>query len=78
MKIFHGLGTSYASVGENFIGKKGSVRNRLKELEALGIIISEVEDKYQGRKWYWLTEEGREIAKHLIEIEKIVKKMEKK
>ena len=25
-------------------------------------------------KWYWLTPEGKEIAKHLIEIEKIMVK----
>jgi len=29
-------------------------------------------------RWYWLTPEGKEIAKHLIEIEKIMEKMEKK
>ena len=27
---------------------------------------------------YWLTPEGKEIAKHLIEIEKIMEKIEKK
>ena len=60
------------------VGKKGSVENRLRELELLGIIASEVEDKFQGKKWYWLTDKGKEIARHLIEIEKIMERMEKK
>ena len=52
--------------------KKGSIENRLKELERLGIIASEVEDKFQGKKWYWLTEKGRKIARHVREIEKLM------
>jgi len=54
------------------LGKKGTVDIRLKELELLGIIASEVEDKFQGKKWYWLTERGRKIAEKIIEIEKIM------
>jgi len=27
-------------------------------------------------KWYWLTEKGKKVAEHLIEIEKIMKEME--
>jgi len=55
------------------IGKKGSVETRLKELELLGIIASEVEDKFQGKKWYWLTEKGKKVAEHLVEIERIMR-----
>ena len=54
------------------IGKKGTLDIRLRELELLGIIASEVEDKFQGKKWYWLTEKGKKVAEHLIEIEKIM------
>jgi len=54
------------------IGKKGTIDIRLKELELLGIIASEVEDKFQGKKWYWLTEKGRKVAEHLVEIERIM------
>ncbi|RLF51426.1 MAG: hypothetical protein DRN19_02835 [Thermoplasmata archaeon] len=54
------------------IGKKGSVENRLRELELLGIIASEVEDKFQGKKWYWLTEKGRKVAEKVKEIEEIL------
>jgi len=60
------------------IGKKGTIDIRLKELELLGIIASEVEDKFQGKKWYWLTEKGKKVAEHLIEIEKIMERLEEK
>ena len=59
------------------IGKKGTIDIRLKELELLGIIASEVEDKFQGKKWYWLTEKGKKVAEHLIEIEKIMERLGK-
>ena len=59
------------------IGKKGSLLNdRLKELEQAGLIESEVEDKFQGKKWYWLTEKGKKVAKHLLEIKKIMESKE--
>jgi len=38
----------------------------------MGIIASEVEDKFGGKKWYWLTEKGRKVAEKLKEIEKIL------
>lgn len=56
------------------IGKKGTIDIRLKELELLGIIASEVEDKFQGKKWYWLTEKGRKVAEYLVKIEEIMEK----
>jgi len=31
-----------------------------------------------GKKWYWLTPEGKEIAMHLIEIEKIMERLGEK
>lgn len=61
------------------VNKKGSTfQDTLTKLEELGIIASEVEDKFGGKKWYWLTPEGKEIAKHLIEIEKIMERIGKK
>ena len=64
---------------ENVVGKKGSALNeRLNELKLQGLIDWEVEDKFQGKKWYWLTPEGKEIAMHLIEIEKIMERLGEK
>ena len=60
------------------IGKKGTIDIRLKELELLGIIASEVEDKFQGKKWYWLTPEGKEIAEYLVKIEEVMERLGKK
>ena len=60
------------------VNKKGSTfQDMLGKLEELGIIASEVEDKFGGKKWYWITEKGKKIAEHLIKIEKIMEKDEK-
>lgn len=56
----------------------GQLVDRIKELREYGLIDWEVEDKFGGKKWIFLTPEGKEIAKHLIEIEKIIEKMERK
>ncbi len=63
----------------NIVGMKGGqLVDRVKELREYGIIDWEIEDKFGGRKWIFLTPEGKEIAKHLIEIEKIMERLEKK
>lgn len=62
----------YGEQIKTVLKKKGSIENRLKELEYLGIITSEVEDKFQAKKWYSLTDKGKKIAKRLIEIKKIM------
>ena len=55
------------------VNKKGSTfQDTLGKLEELGVIASEVEDKFGGKKWYWLTEKGRKVAEYLVEIEKIM------
>jgi len=58
--------------------KGGELIRRINELKEYGIIDWEVEDKFGGKKWIFLTPEGKEIAKHLIEIEKIMEKIGKK
>ena len=73
LKLLLENGRMYGEQLKREIGKKGSVENRLRELELLGIIASEVEDKFQGKKWYWLTEKGRKVAEKLREIEEIMK-----
>lgn len=55
------------------IGHGGStVMGRLLELKTLGLINDEVEDKFGGRRYIWLTEKGKKVAKHLVEIERIM------
>lgn len=58
--------------------KGGELVRRINELKEYGIIDWEIEDKFGGKKWIFLTPEGKEIAKHLIEIEKIMEKIVKK
>ena len=57
----------------NIVGMKGGqLVDRIKELKEYGILDWEIEDKFGGKKWIFLTEKGKKIAKHLIEIEKIM------
>ena len=50
----------------------GTVSATLEYLKNLGLIIDEVENKFGGKRYLSLTEKGKKIAKHLIEIEKIM------
>ena len=55
------------------VNKKGSTfQDTLSKLEELGIIASEVEDKFGGKKWYWLTEKGKKVAEYLVKIEEVM------
>ena len=55
------------------VNKKGSTfQDALGKLEELGIIASEIEDKFGGKKWYWLTEKGRKVAEYLMKIEEVM------
>jgi len=57
----------------NIVGMKGGqLVDRIKELKEYGILDWEIEDKFGGKKWIFLTEKGKKIAKYLIEIEKIM------
>lgn len=58
--------------------KGGELVRRINELKEYGIIDWEVEDKFGGKKWIFLTPEGKEIARHLVEIEKIMERIGKK
>ena len=50
-------------------GSTSVVNNRLLELKAAGLIFEEKEAKFGGRRLFRLTEKGKKVAKHLIEIE---------
>jgi hypothetical protein len=43
---------------------------RILELKNQGLIRDELEHKFGGRKYIWLTERGKKIAKLLTEIDK--------
>jgi len=45
---------------------------RLLELKNQGLIKDEQEGKFGGRRYIWLTETGKKIAEHLLEIEKLL------
>jgi len=53
-------------------GSTSVVNNRLLELKAAGMISEEKEAKFGGRRLFRLTAEGMKVAKHLIEIEKVL------
>ncbi len=66
-------GKLYRGQLSEMVNKKGSTfQSTLTKLEEMGIIASEVEDKFGGKKWYWLTEKGRKVAQKLKEIEEIL------
>lgn len=53
-------------------GSTSVVNNRLLELKAAGLISEEKEAKFGGRRLFKLTADGKKVAKHLIEIEKVI------
>ena len=53
-------------------GSMSTLNMRLLELKNQGLIKDEQESKFGGRRYIWLTEKGEKIAKHLLEIEKII------
>jgi DNA-binding HxlR family transcriptional regulator len=67
-------GKMYFSELQAAIGK-GSIstlNTRILELKNQGLIKDEREEKFGGRRYFWLTEKGKHVAKHLKEIEKIL------
>jgi len=57
--------------------KDTGIEYRLRELEILGIIESEIERKFQRKKWYVLSSKGKKIIQLLIEIEKNLAEIER-
>ena len=65
----------YFSELKNIIGKGSSstINIALNELKTLGLVDEEVEDKFGGRRYIWLTPKGKQVAEKLKEIEEILK-----
>ena len=53
-------------------GSMTTFATRILELEKYGLIEFEIEKKYGRKKYIWLTEKGKKVAKHLKEIEKLM------
>ena len=53
-------------------GSTSVVNNRLLELKAAGLISEEKEAKFGGRRLFRLTDDGKKVAKKLVEIEKVL------
>ncbi|BAB65215.1 hypothetical protein STK_02506 [Sulfurisphaera tokodaii str. 7] len=54
----------------------GSIKRALEELAKLNLIKEEKENVFPYRRLISLTEVGREVAKRVIEIEELVKKVQ--
>jgi len=53
-------------------GSMSTLNMRILELKNQGLIEDEQESKFGGRRYIWLTDIGEKIAKHLLEIEKML------
>lgn len=48
-----------------------TINRRIDTLRDTGLIKDETEAKFGGRRYIWLTDKGKKIAKNLIEISKL-------
>ena len=55
-------------------GSTAVVSHRISDLKAEGLIKDEREIKFGGKRLISLTEKGNNIAKHLLQIEKVLNK----
>lgn len=53
-------------------GSMSTLNTRLLELKNQELIKDETEAKFGGRRYLWLTDKGQKVAKHLLEIEKVL------
>jgi len=53
-------------------GSMSTLNMRILELKNQDLIKDELESKFGGRRYIWLTEKGENIAKHLLEIKKLL------
>ena len=51
-------------------GSMSTLNMRIFELKNKGLLDDKLEEKFGGRRYIWLTEKGKQVAKCLIEIEK--------
>ena len=63
-------------LSKNIGGSSGTFKKRFDELEKEGLIGVEQEKEFPFKEWVYLTEKGRKVAKHLLEIKKIMESEE--
>ena len=64
----------YSELTNNMkLSNYGTINLRINELKTLGLVDEEVEDKFGGRRYIWLTPKGKQVAEKLKEIEEILK-----
>jgi len=48
-----------------------TINRRIDTLRDIGLIKEEIESKFGGRKYIWLTDKGKKVASYLSDIDKI-------
>lgn len=59
-------------------GSPSTFIKRFRELEKAGLVVIEQEKEFPFKEYIFLTPEGKEIARHLVEIERIMERIGKK
>ena len=74
ISLFKNKGKMFVTELKKEIGKgsMSTLNMRLLELKNQGLIKDEQESKFGGRRYIWLTDKGQKVAKHLLEIEKVL------
>lgn len=49
-----------------------TIEARIRDLSKAGLVNDKKEAKFGGRRYIWLTDKGKKVAKHLQEIQKIL------
>lgn len=72
--LYKNKGKMYVTKLKKEIGKgsMSTLNTRLLELKNSDLIKDEQERKFGGRRYIWLSEKGKKIAKNLRDVEKIL------
>jgi len=53
-------------------GSISTLNTRILELKNQGLLQDEQEEKFGGRRYFWLTEKGKKVAEHLKSIDDLL------
>jgi DNA-binding HxlR family transcriptional regulator len=53
-------------------GSISTLNTRILELKNQGLLEDEQEEKFGGRRYFWLTEKGKKVAEHLKDIDDLL------
>jgi len=62
----------FSQISNNIKGSTSTINSGIYVLEKEGLVFEEVENKFGGKRYIFLTEKGKKVAVHLAEIEKIM------